>query len=149
MARPPKYPVALTEDQRQELAGMFRAGTYTATIFRRMRILQALDRGKMYAEIEDEIDCSRATITKVAKTFCEQGFEAVFRDKPRSGRPKKIGPKAESVLVELVASEPPKGRARWTLELLTDELERLGLAEEVSPKTVGRVLKKTSSPLGW
>ena len=142
MARPPKYPVKLTEEQATKLSKMFRAGTYKATTYRRMRILHALNRGKSYDEITKDVDCSRGTVHKVAKTFHEQGFDAVFETQPRSGRPSKLGPKAQAILVELVATEPPQGRARWTHELLELKLNELEVAETVCARTIGRALKK-------
>lgn len=145
MSRALKYPVELTEEQGTKLSRMFRAGSYSATIYRRMRVLQALGRGKSYDEITEEVECSRGTIHRVAKTFCEQGFDAVFETQPRPGRPKKLGPKAQAILVELVATEPPEGRARWTHELLELKLNELDVAETVSARTIGRALKKMGS----
>ena len=142
MGRPPKYKVALSEKESGKLKEMFRKGTYNATMYRRMRILDALNRGKTYDEIREEIEVSPSTIVRIAREYFEDGFEAVFEPPHRPGCPPKLGPKAQSILVELVSSQPPEGCARWTLELLCDELNRLEVACEVSYKTVGRVLKK-------
>jgi len=36
----------------------------------------------------------------------------------------------------VACSEPPEGRARWTLELLADKLVELNIVESVSYQTV-------------
>jgi hypothetical protein len=46
--------------------------------------------------------------------------------------------KAEAQLAAAVCSSPPKGRARWTLELSADELVRLTERDNISRETVRR-----------
>jgi hypothetical protein len=48
--------------------------------------------------------------------------------------------KQEALLVATACSAPPKGRARWTLQLLADEVVRLTEHEELSRETVRRRL---------
>src|SRR5213078_3455222 len=50
--------------------------------------------------------------------------------------------KAEARLIALACSEPPGGRARWTLRLLADRLVELEIVETVSTETIRRALKK-------
>jgi len=57
---------------------------------------------------------------------------------------KKIDGEVEAHLVALACSEPPKGRARWTLRLLADTIVELGYIESVSHEGVRQALKKTS-----
>jgi hypothetical protein len=49
---------------------------------------------------------------------------------PRPGASRKLSGKEEALLVTTACSNPPEGRARWTLELLADEL--VGLTEHDS-----------------
>jgi hypothetical protein len=42
----------------------------------------------------------------------------------------------------LACSQPPKGRARWTLRLLEDKVVELNIVDRASDSTIGRVLKK-------
>uniref|UniRef100_UPI000B17427E helix-turn-helix domain-containing protein n=1 Tax=Candidatus Thiosymbion oneisti TaxID=589554 RepID=UPI000B17427E len=51
----------------------------------------------------------------------------------------------EARLIQLACSEPPAGRARWTLRLLAAELVTLEVVESISAPTVMRALKKTNS----
>jgi hypothetical protein len=56
--------------------------------------------------------------------------------------------RAEARLVALACSEPPAGRAHWTLQLLADRLVELRVVETISADTVGRAMKKTRSSRG-
>ena len=48
----------------------------------------------------------------------------------------------------LACSQPPEGRASWTLELLADGLVEREIVESISTETVRRTLKKTNSSPG-
>jgi DDE superfamily endonuclease len=56
--------------------------------------------------------------------------------------------KGEAQLIHLACSQAPDGRQRWTLELLADQMVRLEYVEHISPETVRKTLKKTSSSRG-
>jgi hypothetical protein len=43
----------------------------------------------------------------------------------------------------LACSEPPKGRTRWTLQLLEEHVVLLNIVDRASDNTIGRTLKKT------
>ncbi len=57
---------------------------------------------------------------------------------------KKIDGDVEAHLIALSCSEPPPGRARWTLRLLADSIVELGYVESISHEAVRQTLKKTN-----
>jgi hypothetical protein len=63
----------------------------------------------------------------------------------RPSRQRKLDGAAEARLIALACSEPPAGRAAWTLRLLADQLIELEIIDTISTETVRQVLKKTSS----
>ena len=50
-------------------------------------------------------------------------------------------------MIQLACGEAPEGRARWTLELLTEEVNKKGVAEQVSKETIRMILKKMNLSL--
>lgn len=56
----------------------------------------------------------------------------------------KLDLEAQQQLTELVCSDPPDGRAGWTLQLLGDRLVVLGKVASISRETVRKALKKTT-----
>ncbi len=60
-------------------------------------------------------------------------------------RPRIFDGAAEAKLIALACGEPPSGRARWTLELLEEQVVELKIVERASDNTIGRTLKKTLS----
>ena len=90
---------------------------------------------------------SLATIARTRQQLVEEGFDAVLTRKhsPASARPRIFDGAAEAKLIALACSEPPAGRARWTLSLLEDKVVELNIVARASDNTIGRTLKKTAS----
>jgi len=147
-----KYLVTLTADERRLLTALVSAGKRSALTITRARILLKADQapgGPAWddAQITEALDCGLRTVERVRQRFVERGPEAALARKPqdRPSRERKFDGAAEARLIALACSEPPAGRARWTLKLLADKLVELEVFESLSDETVRRVLKKTSS----
>jgi hypothetical protein len=79
----------------------------------------------------------------------DAGLEAALaRKRPDRVYARVLDGVAEAHLVATACTEPPAGRARWTLRLLADELVRLEVVETVSYETVRRTLQQTRSSRG-
>jgi len=83
---------------------------------------------------------SGSTIYRTRRRFVEANLEGALTEEPRPGVERKLSNKEEALLVATACSKPPPGRARWTLELLADEMVRLTDHEELSSETVRRRL---------
>jgi hypothetical protein len=99
------------------------------------------------SKIAAALNTSLATIARTRQQLVEEGFEAVLTRKhsPASARPRIFDGASEAKLIALACSEPPKGRARWTLSLLEDKVVELNIVAKASDNTIGRTLKKTFS----
>ena len=80
--------------------------------------------------------------------YCEEGLDNGLTDKPGRGATAKLDEGQEAHLTALACTEPPNGRARWTLELLAQRLVEDGIIEHIAPETVRLTLKKTRLSLG-
>ena len=145
-----RYVVNLTAVEREGLKQI--VGRERVSGLKRMRahILLKADEGLTDQEIADELEVGLVTVERVRKRCCERGIEASLDRKPQENpsRPRKLDGAAEAQLVRLACSEPPEGRARWTLSLLASGLVELKVFNSVSKSTVQRCLKKTKSSRG-
>jgi hypothetical protein len=73
----------------------------------------------------------------------EEGFDAALHERRRPGKQRLLQGRREAFLVALACSDPPRGRKRWTMQLLADRLIELTVVEAISDETVRRTLKKT------
>ena len=85
---------------------------------------------------------------RTRQRFVDEGLTAALSERSRSGSPPVLTGKQAAFLVALACSTPPTGRRRWTLRLLADRFVELRQIDLISPDTVGRVLKKTTSNPG-
>jgi DNA-binding transcriptional ArsR family regulator len=147
-----KYPVILSETEREELKRLIAAGTAPARKLTHARILLKADQspegpGWVDEAIAEAVETSQPTVSRVRKRYFEEGLEAALNRRPpnREYR-RKLDGEQEARLIALACSEPPEGQARWSLRLLADKLVELEIVEEeISYQTVRRTLKKTSS----
>jgi transposase len=145
-----RYIVNLTADERDALTQIVKRERVSGLKRLRASILLKADEGLTDQEIGDELEAGLATVERVRKRCCERGLEASLERKPQDNpsRPRKLDGASEARLVQIACSEPPKGRARWTISLLADRLVELEVFDSVSPSTVQRALKKTRPSAG-
>ena len=148
-----KYPVILSEAEREQLKSLIAAGTAPARKLTHARILLKADQspegpGWVDEKVAEAVEVSQPTVSRVRKQYFEEGLQAALnRRPPKREYHRKLDGEQEAHLVALACSEPPKGQARWSLRLLADKLVELEVVEEISYQTVGRILKKTNSNL--
>ena len=147
-----KYLVTLTAYEREQLNAMITAGTASAKKLAHARVLLKADQGENGPAWVDEViaeavEVSTDTVARVRQRFVEQGLEAalVRKKQDRPSRERVLDGSAEARLLAVACSDPPDGRAAWTLTMLADKLVELEVVERVSRESVRRVLKKTLS----
>jgi hypothetical protein len=150
-----KYLVTLTADERDHLDDLLRTGKASALVQARARILLRADQADGGPALDDEtiageLEVGLRTISRVRRRFVERGFEDCVRrkkqDKP--SRLRTLDGAAEAKLIAVACSDPPGGRAAWTMQMLADKLVELEVVEAISDETVRRALKKAPSSRG-
>ncbi len=101
-----------------------------------------------YEKIKEAYHATPHTICQIAKRFVTGGVEAALGRKEQANRHKKIDGRVEAHIIAIACSDAPEGRERWTLQLIADELVRLGVVESISDTAVMDTLKKTNLSLG-
>jgi transposase len=143
-----KHEVHLKEEERRKLIGIVSKGRNKAVVIQRAHILLKVDEGKTDTEISQMLYVSEQTIRRTRQRYVQEGLQAALEDKPHPATGSELDEKQEARIIALACSEPPAGQARWTLELLTQEVLKDGIVTHLSPETVRLLLKKTNSNLG-
>ena len=149
------YRVTLSGEERAELERMTRTGKAAASKLAHARILLLADEtpgegsGRSDGQIIEALGVSKNTVCRVRERFVEQGLESALVRKPAARTyARKLDGRGEAHLVALACSDPPAGRADWTLQLLADRMVAMGHVDALSYETVRQVLKKTRSSRG-
>jgi len=135
-----KYRVTLDTSERAQLVAMVLGGKGAFRRLKRAQILLAADNGVTDEEIARNVAVGTSTVYRTKQRFVEEGLERALSELPRPGAERKLGAVDESLLVAVACSKPPDGRARWTLQLLADEMVRLTVHDSVSDETIRRRL---------
>mgnify|MGYP001232231198 CR=1 FL=1 len=143
-----KYRICLTEKERKDLHTLITKRSPNALQVKRAYILLAADEAgeKRWpdAQIHTTYHMSIRSIERVRQRFVEEGFQVAVHGKKREVfKEKMFDGKVEARLIALRCSEPPVGRARWTLELLADKMVELRYVDAMCYESVRQILKKT------
>ena len=149
-----KYVVTLTEEERADLTRLVTTGRTAARTMLHAQVLLKADATPgaprwTDEQIREAFGIGFTAIARVRRRFVEEGLAAALHRRPaRTPRLRKLDGRAEAHLVALACSDPPDGRDRWTLDLLTERLVALEVSPPVSDETVRRTLKQTRSSRG-
>ena len=147
-----KYIVRLTAKERKELESLAKKGKTQAYRIKHANILLAVDvDGPNWPDYQTAkaYKCHQNTVVNVRQRFVEQGFEAALERKKQQAPSRKriIDGENEARLISVACSKPPRGCAKWTMQMLADELVALKVVDSVSGQTVWRTLKKMNLSL--
>ena len=135
-----KHIVRLDRQAREGLLQLARCGTRPAQVVRRCQILLKSDSGCTDEEIAEQLGCTTRTVRSIRKRFCEAGVEHAIHDSPRCGRPEQFTARQRQQVIALACSDPPTGRARWTLDLLCEHAVKRGFVVTLSVTEASRWL---------
>ena len=145
---PKRYVVTLSTDERKELEALTTSGKSSRNKVVKGFILLKADEGKegegwTDQQIADAYNISVSTVEQTRERFVEGGLEGALTRRPTSRvYRRKIEGEEEAHLIALACSDPPEGRAEWTMQLLADKMVELNYVESVSDETVRQVLKR-------
>ena len=150
MSMDAKYVVRLEAEEREKLGTLITKGGRAAAVLKRVRVLLKADQSDGRAGWNDQriaefAEVSLSTVHRIRQQFVEEGFEAaVFRKSATTRQYRKLDGTQEARLIAIACGPAPKGRARWTMQLLADRLVELEIVDRISDETVRRTLKKTT-----
>lgn len=144
-----RYIVRLTDAERGRLREIISTGKAPARKIQHAHILLKADadgEGWTDKRISRAFSVHMNTVRNIREKFVFEGFEAALNRKKhvRPSRERLLDGEKEARLIAIACGEPPEGRARWSLRLLSDRMVELEIVESISHETVRRTLKKTS-----
>ena len=149
------YVVKLGAAERAELEGVVKKGKAAGWKIQRAQALLKCDQGPqgpawIDARIAEAFGCARQSVENWREQAVEEGPLSLLERKQRQTPPTpyKLDGEQQAQLVKLACSQPPEGRARWTMRLLAERLVELQVVDEISHETVRRALKKMNSSRG-
>lgn len=121
--------ISLTEEEIQQLKTLIRKGIANARTITRARVLLMAHDGRIDKEIYQALSLAESTPYDIRKRYTEGGLQRALFDAPRPGQARKLTGAQEAEVIAIACTKAPKGYVRWTLDLLTEEVNnKLGIS---------------------
>src|SRR5260221_3953795 len=135
-----RYRIELSQAERDQLDGLLSGGKHAARKLKRAQILLAADAGVGDEQIATSVGVGGSTVNRHEGRFGVECRDDALNEEPGPCAERKLSGMQEALLVATACSSPPKGRARWTLELLAGAMVKLTEHAGLSRETVRRRL---------
>jgi len=119
-----KFKVILPPEEKIILENLIHRGITKARTITRARILLFADGEKTDKVICNALSIVRSVVYDTRKHYVTGGLKRALYDLPRPGKERKLTGKQEAEVVAIACSKAPKGYARWTMDLLTEEVNK-------------------------
>jgi putative transposase len=147
MARPPK-PFHLRAQDKEELQQMLSGGIQQVRVVLRALALLQLDAGSSAPKVSQTVPFAAQAIRTISKRYREFGLERALFERKRKGHAELLEASDKQRIIAMVCSQPPEGRARWTVRLIAAEAVRRKLVPGVGRETI-RILLQSHDLKPW
>ncbi len=135
MGRPPLN-VAVTPKDQKELAELLTGGVQQVRVVLRALALRQLARGVSAPQIAKVLPLTSQAIRNIGHRYRQGGLESALFEKQRPGAAAVLDDSQKQRIIAMVCSDPPEGRARWTVRLVAQEAVKRKLIPRVGRETI-------------
>ena len=135
MGRPP-LTIDVTPKDQKELAKLLSGGVQQVRVVLRALALLQLAKGASAPRISEVVPLTSRAIRTIARRDQRGGLESALFEKQRPGAVAVLDDAQMPRIIAMVCSNPPQGRARWTVRLVAQEAVKRRLAPRVGRETI-------------
>ncbi|HUD44441.1 MAG TPA: helix-turn-helix domain-containing protein [Patescibacteria group bacterium] len=119
-----KFKVILSPEEKIILGNLIRRGATKARTITRARILLLANEEKTDAVICAALNIVRSVVYDTRKHYVTDGLKRALYDLPRPGQKRRLTGEQEAEVIAIACTDAPKGYVRWTMDLLTEEVNK-------------------------
>ena len=128
--------VRLTKGDRGRLDGILSGGLQAVRTVLRALALCHLHEGKTVSEVAANIRLTPKAVREIGRRYEDSGLDQALYDKQRPGAAILLEDSQKQRIIAMVCSDPPEGRARWTVRLVAEEAVKRRLVPRVGRETI-------------
>jgi transposase len=147
MARRP-VPIHVKTKDLDELGELLGGGVQQVRVVLRALALRLLARQVTAPQVAETIPLTAKAIREIAHRYNQGGLDVALYEKQRPGAKQVLDPSQKQRIIAMVCSDPPEGRARWTVRLVAQEAVKRKLVPRVGRETI-RVLLESHDLKPW
>jgi putative transposase len=135
MGRPPLNIDVARKDQR-ELRTLLKGGVQQVRVVLRALALLQLAEAASAPQIAKVIPLTSQAIRRLGHRYQQAGLAGALYEKQRPGATEVLDANQKQRIIAMVCSDPPAGRARWTVRLVAEEAVKRKLVPQVGRETI-------------
>ena len=147
MSRCP-IPIKVKFKDRSEIGELLRGGVQRVRVVVRALALSQLADGFTAPQVAQTLPLTAQAIRQIAHRYTSSGLDSAIYDKQRPGTQEILDAAQKQRIVAMVCSDPPQGRARWTIRLIVEEAVKRKLVPKVGRETI-RILLQSHDLKPW
>jgi putative transposase len=135
MGRPPLSVDVRPKDQK-DLAALLSGGVQQVRVVLRALALRQLAKGASAPQIAKVVPLTPQAIRNIGRRYQQGGLDSALFEKQRPGAASVLDDSQKQRIIAMVCSNPPEGRARWTVRLVAEEAVKRKLIPRVGRETI-------------
>jgi transposase len=140
--------VHLSQGDREELRALLRRGIQPVrTVLRAVALLQ-LDAGQAASAVAANLQLTAKAVREIGRRYEDGGLDRALYDRQRPGAAPVLEASQKQRIIAMVCTDPPEGRARWTVRLIAEEAVKRKLLPRVGRETI-RILLQSHDLKPW
>lgn len=143
-----KLKIKLKPAEKCKIKEILSRGKESVRVIKRAQVLDLFDQGHTSPTISEYVGVTAETARRVGWNYKEGGLERALYELPRPGMERVLSEKEANQIIAMVCTEPPEGRERWTVRLITEESIKRKIVSSVGRETI-RILLKTHDLKPW
>ena len=120
----------------KELASLLAGGVQQVRVVLRALSLQQLAKGVSAPQIASVVPLTPQAIRNIGHRYQKDGLDAALYEKQRPGAATVLDQGQKQRIIAMVCTDPPEGRARWTVRLVVQEAIKRKLVPRVGRETI-------------
>jgi transposase len=144
----PALRVQVSKKDQAALKQLLRGGIEQIRVVLRAAALLRLGEGMGAPRIAAVLPMTRQAVRNLARRYQQGGIERALYDKQRPGAASLLSVQQRQRIIAMVCSDPPQGRARWTVRLVAEEAVKRRLVPRVGRETI-RILLLSHDLKPW
>jgi putative transposase len=148
MARSPLR-ITVSGKDRKTLDGLLSGGIQSVrVVFRALALLHLADGASAPEAARSLKKLTPKAVRDIAHRYEQEGLDRALYEKQRPGAKPLLSESEKQRIVAMVCSDPPEGRARWTVRLIVDEAVKRKLVPRAGRETI-RILLESHDLKPW
>jgi putative transposase len=126
----------LSRRDREKVDNLLGGGIQPVRVVLRALALLQLHHGKITSEVAANVRLTPKAIRQIGRRYEDEGLGRALYDRPHPGAAPLLDDSERQRIIAMACSDPPEGRARWTVRLVAEEAVKRKLVPQVGRESI-------------